>query len=825
MALATLSIDLEAKLAKFEEGLGKATRVAEKHAADMAAKWQAAGDVAVAAFAALGAGATVAGFISLTRASIDSIDALNDVADATGSTIENISALENAALRTGGNLDDVSGILIKFNGVLKDAKPGSGAEAALKAIGLNAEELRRIDPAEALRQTAVALAGFADDGDKARLVQDLFGKSVKEAAPFLKDLVEQGRLNATVTAEQAEEASKFNKQIASLQTNLSEFTRSIVSGALPALNSLLERFAEASKAGNGTLLDGIFGTSGTGKLEAQAAGISANIDRVIASMERMDTELKRNPGDAQLQTRMEKARARLADLQRQSQQTSQQLKDMANLMDGGPQAAATAGAPEGDRPTVGAIPGAAAKPGAMSEFDKLIGKIREKTSAQQAEAESEKALTAAQSLALDTMVGLRDGTLKLTQAQSARVAKSLEELLAVEQLNEARKSDAKWLDESAKANDAALDAALKGVEATEQQVAAMRRAAEESGLEGRALADLQKGRMLAAAAALEHKAAAMDGLEGYQAMTQAWRDQAAALRELAAETDLADASRKRATDKSSVTGILGQTQQGRVNELQKQYDALANELDRGGISTAQYADALDILDQRFTDITKPIAEAEDKISAFADQAQRNIQTALGGTFENLFRGEFDSIGDLWADMLIKMAAQAAAQGLAETLFGTKGGGSGGGLDWAGLGTSLIGAFTGGGAGFDAGAGDYSIAAMSKLFKKQADGGGWNRGVQFYADGGVFGQPTMFEHSGGLGVLGEAGPEAVMPLRRGADGKLGVASAGGGGMQVAITINQTVGDVVTQAQLAQVAERTRQAAMAGIADAQRRGRGI
>lgn len=82
--------------------------------------------------------------------------------------------------------------------------------------------------------------------------------------------------------------------------------------------------------------------------------------------------------------------------------------------------------------------------------------------------------------------------------------------------------------------------------------------------------------------------------------------------------------------------------------------------------------------------------------------------------------------------------------------------------------------------------DYSLA--------QADGGAWNRGVQMFANGGVFDSPTGFRHSGGLGVLGEAGPEAVMPLTRGADGKLGVH----GGAPVTVNIiNQNGSSVETK----------------------------
>ncbi|MBN8970107.1 MAG: phage tail tape measure protein [Rhizobiales bacterium] len=61
-------------------------------------------------------------------------------------------------------------------------------------------------------------------------------------------------------------------------------------------------------------------------------------------------------------------------------------------------------------------------------------------------------------------------------------------------------------------------------------------------------------------------------------------------------------------------------------------------------------------------------------------------------------------------------------------------------------------------------------------------------VKPFASGGVIGTPTYFPLlQGGVGLAGEAGPEAIMPLQRGPDGRLGVAAGGGGATHVTIQI--------------------------------------
>lgn len=61
------------------------------------------------------------------------------------------------------------------------------------------------------------------------------------------------------------------------------------------------------------------------------------------------------------------------------------------------------------------------------------------------------------------------------------------------------------------------------------------------------------------------------------------------------------------------------------------------------------------------------------------------------------------------------------------------------------------------------------------------------GVVPFAGGGVVSAPTYFPLSGRVGLMGEAGPEAILPLRRGSDGSLGVASGGGGGVHVVFNV--------------------------------------
>lgn len=162
-----------------------------------------------------------------------------------------------------------------------------------------------------------------------------------------------------------------------------------------------------------------------------------------------------------------------------------------------------------------------------------------------------------------------------------------------------------------------------------------------------------------------------------------------------------------------------------------------------------------------------------KAQAFSNQLSDAGRSAVSGFVTDLKNGvdgveamtkALNSLSDKLLDMAVNQVWEMA--------FPKTGGGG------------LFGSLFGGGAG----AGLHTPGGFSAAFPKpNANGNAFMGGnVIPFAKGGVIKVPTLFPMANGAGLMGEAGPEAVMPLRRGADGKLGVAaSGGGGGMRVII----------------------------------------
>ncbi|MDP5489940.1 phage tail tape measure protein [Pseudomonas aeruginosa] len=165
------------------------------------------------------------------------------------------------------------------------------------------------------------------------------------------------------------------------------------------------------------------------------------------------------------------------------------------------------------------------------------------------------------------------------------------------------------------------------------------------------------------------------------------------------------------------------------------------------------------------------------------ESARNVAGQTHDLFTNAFRGMEDAVAtfattgklsfsDFAKSILADMARIATRAAASQAL------------------SSLFGGFFGGG-NAAAQSGVDNLVSNSGLF---ANGGAFAGGVQMFAAGGAFtnsvvSTPTAFGMSGGrLGVMGEAGPEAVMPLTRTSSGALGVRAMGGGGSQINVEVN-------------------------------------
>ncbi|HFX1358644.1 TPA: phage tail tape measure protein [Pseudomonas aeruginosa] len=184
------------------------------------------------------------------------------------------------------------------------------------------------------------------------------------------------------------------------------------------------------------------------------------------------------------------------------------------------------------------------------------------------------------------------------------------------------------------------------------------------------------------------------------------------------------------------------------------------------------------------------ADAADVASAADDMLTTGFNTASNALADFATTGKFkfrDFASSVINDMA-RIASQQAATGLLSGVLGA--------------GVSAFSGWMGGSATAGASASGYTGNAYANWAAAQAHGGAWANGVQFFANGAAFtnsivSRPTAFGMAGGrTGIMGEAGPEAILPLARGADGSLGVRSVGGGGgtaLQVNAPVAVTVED--------------------------------
>ncbi|CAB3687071.1 hypothetical protein LMG1866_01875 [Achromobacter ruhlandii] len=158
-----------------------------------------------------------------------------------------------------------------------------------------------------------------------------------------------------------------------------------------------------------------------------------------------------------------------------------------------------------------------------------------------------------------------------------------------------------------------------------------------------------------------------------------------------------------------------------------------------------------------------MAGVSDKLVESARGSASKIQDILGTKMYDFVSEKFDKMGLSFLDNVAKMVTSAASAKLMETLLGKEFmSGSGGLGGWIGQAGGFIAGLFGSGGASTASA---IVPSVAQAFPVQfAKGGAFTNGMTA--------SPVAFP----MGVMGEAGPEAIMPLHRGADGSLGIRAA-------------------------------------------------
>ena len=241
----------------------------------------------------------------------------------------------------------------------------------------------------------------------------------------------------------------------------------------------------------------------------------------------------------------------------------------------------------------------------------------------------------------------------------------------------------------------------------------------------------------------------------------------------------------------------------RLRDVQAAYDSVRGSIDPLYAAYQQTAQAIVAVNDALAEgiiteqqasadreqLIEQLKQTQDELSGTKD-LMNSLEQSISTAFGEFITGSA-SAGDAFKRLaatiiqeLIRIEIQNAKLGKA-SLIGSLFSGLGGLL---GLG--------GGGHGGATALASGVPAAQSLGVLGFAKGGVFSGGnIMPFASGGVVKGPTLFPMAKGAGLMGEAGPEAIMPLKRGPDGKLGVA---GGGANVNVNIiNQAGAEVDTR----------------------------
>ena len=257
MSIATLSIDLVARVANIERDMGRAANIAARNARRMERAFRGVS----MALRTLGVGVSVSGLAALARNTANTADALAKLSQRTGVAVEDLSRLQYAARMSGVEHDVLETGLRRLNVAIAEASNGTGrAGEAFRALGI---EVRNQDGTlrnakDVFEDFAEQISKYDDGAAKSALVTRVFGQEVGSrlvpqlnlGRQGLRDMArESDNLGNTISTKLAQQAQDFNDNMERLQTLSRSVGIEIGSFLIPKLNQLAEQFLASRRAG------------------------------------------------------------------------------------------------------------------------------------------------------------------------------------------------------------------------------------------------------------------------------------------------------------------------------------------------------------------------------------------------------------------------------------------------------------------------------------------------------------------------------------------------------------------------------------------------
>lgn len=259
MAIATLTIDINAKLANIERDLGKVSHLAEQSGQRISAAFGAART----AFAALGAGLSASAFAAGLKNVIDGADQLNKASQKYGIAVEQLSALQYAGALSDVSLEAIGNGLKKLSVNMLDTAAGTGeAKAAFDALGIGVQEasggLKSSDAV--LAEIADRFASMEDGAGKTALAVRLFGRAGADLIPLLNQGAqgltdmksEAERLGVIIGSDLAQQSEALNDNLTRLSQSLRGEFVSAANAVAGILNTTVEALVGMRKEGEGS---------------------------------------------------------------------------------------------------------------------------------------------------------------------------------------------------------------------------------------------------------------------------------------------------------------------------------------------------------------------------------------------------------------------------------------------------------------------------------------------------------------------------------------------------------------------------------------------